>query len=466
MKRSIPGFYFDEERNRYFRIQPNRATSGAQHSAQAIKDRRESSEKRKRHEADVSRRQEQRISRSYLLQHPELGGNLSTNLKIANPIRNYEIRTNILTSALRPTEAVRVYSSAYVAKLLHAPLTNELFTFQSHWPNGTESEPHGVIYTHRRDIDSRLFTDLEEPTPGLLQGTPASMEICSVSEDLVLLAICNKRSGGTIYLRQMHHQHYDGVNDVGFLSPPSAEIQFLHGGVTLWSSAPSPTSPQFVVTSSEGLHLTYADENSWNMKQLQQRHREEFLNVDWQGRNVVSAGNRSGDVVFVDIRSEGWVNRLKLKLAVSAIRSINEHQVVIRSFDSMNLYDLRYASSGRSKVLTKPWLSFQEYKSTLRPTGNFDYDETLGMIVTGKLDYAQQRRCPNLSKGILLTLIASGQPNRATIYSISTGKVVPTKLNSQTVADELTDLRFARSKRDAPSLLVAHGSIVEEWAYG
>lgn len=386
MTKAIPGYYFDEEKKRYFRIQPNQVAdgvSGAQHSAQAVKERLELSKKRKRDEAYASRGREQRITRSRLLQHPGLGGHLSTTLTCAKASQRREIKSSVISSALCPTEAIKVDSSTSVTKLLHEPLTDGLFTFQSRWPHGIESESVGTICAHARNLASGQFKADGTPLPGFAQGLPVSMEMCRVSDDLkMLIAVCSTPAGGTIYLRQMHVS-----DDMRSLSPSNMEIQFLLGGVTLWSSSASPVSPQFVVASSNGLCLTYADENSWNMKQIQRhRRREEFLNAEWQERNVISAGRRDGCVLFTDTRSEEWVTRLRVDKVVSAIRKINEHQVVVRSVKSMNMYDLRYAKSDATpKKPTKPWLSFPDYMSTPRQTGNFDYDESLGLIATGKL---------------------------------------------------------------------------------
>lgn len=395
MRKSIPGFYFDEEKNRYFRIQPNQSTTSsiAQHSVDGVKQLQQSSKKRRLEEVNASRRRNQNIVRCRQLQHPGFGGSLSTILRPLNPSQSLEIRSNIVISALRPTkEPIKPITSASFSRIHHDPHSNELFAFQTRFPDaGTDTEPISTIHTHQRLAPSSRFTSHGTPLQGTLcQGNPISLDICRVSDDLrVLIAICGKSYGGTIYLRQMPEAH----NPEGLSSYSGVEVQFLLGGVTPWSSSVSRDSPQFVVASSGGLYLTFAAEDSWTLKQLRRgqqqqprrdREREEFLNVDWQGRNVVSAGDRSGRVVFVDTRAQDRVTRLKLRSAVTGIRKVNEHQLVARSFDEMNMYDLRYAKRPHGKnSATKPWLSFPQYQSALRPTGNFDYDETLGLIATG-----------------------------------------------------------------------------------
>ncbi|KAL9620280.1 MAG: hypothetical protein Q9160_005179 [Pyrenula sp. 1 TL-2023] len=449
MSKSIPGFYFDEEKNRYFRIQPNQSTAAgiAQHSVDGVRQLQKSSKKRKLDEINASRRRNQNIVRCRQLQHPGLGGSLSAILSPLNPSQSLEIHSDTITSALRlTTDAIKPITSASFSRIHHDPHSAELFAFQTRYPDaGTDAaQPISTIHTHKRGTHSSHFISYGMPLQGTLcQGSPISLDICRVSSDLrILIAICSKSYGGTIYLRQMPEAH-----NAEALSYSGMEVQFLLGGVTPWSSSVSRDSPQFVVASSGGLYLTFASEDSWTLKQLRQqqpqRNVDEFLNVDWQGRNVISAGDRSGRVVFVDTRSQDWVARLKLRSAVSGIRKVNEHQLVVRGFDAMNLYDLRYAKRPHAKnSATKPWLSFPQYRSILRPTGNFDYDETLGLIAT-----------------------ATDNPSRVALYSTRTGKLAPTKLNTHPSDATLNDIKFAISQTESTSLLLARDDTVEEWAY-
>ncbi|MCJ1304299.1 hypothetical protein MMC08_007111 [Hypocenomyce scalaris] len=71
MQRQIPGFYYDEEKKKYFKILPNHvAPQGVKYSKEGLRKEMEMEKKRKR-TAEFSQRQRQtRIQRSSIMKHP------------------------------------------------------------------------------------------------------------------------------------------------------------------------------------------------------------------------------------------------------------------------------------------------------------------------------------------------------------------------------------------------------------
>ncbi|KAL9107162.1 MAG: hypothetical protein Q9227_007942 [Pyrenula ochraceoflavens] len=418
MPREIPGFYFDAEKKKYFKIQPNHATGqGANHSKQAIKSLEENSRKRKRETHFHLRLQHQTITRSKLLEHPLLGGYLlSRRLDSQNPSikRRLDLSTLNFTRSLGRTPLCFGTNNRHISAVLYDSFQEYLFTAEV---------THGGLTT--AFFATRRYGGTQHSKVALSAGLPGEMTSFSINNvSRTLLSTC-MGNPGAVRLHQFSSDCRPG--DLDALSVSGIDIQFAAATTTFWASQPSSIEPTFVMGSSDGLYLAFAGESSWDLRHMKSRRRAEFLSVEWLDRNVVIGGSRSGEVVFADIRAnDDAVTRLAADSAATAVKKLNDSSIVVRTLRRMDVFDLRYAArpsfSGKGKksgsqkhsAITKPYRSFKGFHAYQKPGGCFDYEPELGIIASGKRFY----------------------------------------------------FRFSATENNAPSLLVAYQDCVEEWSYG
>ena len=182
------------------------------------------------------------------------------------------------------------------------------------------------------------------------------------------------------------------------LSASGIDIQFSVSMASFWASQPSSVDPMFVVGSSHGLYIAYAGESSWDLQRMKGRRDEDFLAVDWLDRNAVIGGSRTGNVVFVDQRAgHDAMTRLIGGSAVSGVKNLGDHLVAVRTLERMDIFDLRFtpepnyanqeSMSGRLRKAraTRPYRTSTGGRPSLRPSGCFDHEDTVGLLATGAL---------------------------------------------------------------------------------
>ncbi|KAL1867212.1 hypothetical protein Plec18167_008753 [Paecilomyces lecythidis] len=111
MARDIPGFYYDAEKNKYFKIQANHvAPAGSQYSERAIKQRRLDEKKRKKDIFRARRVASERIKRSTSLGHPLIGVEREVNAHPRSRSVMFEQQGKAYVSQMRRRELHKFWS--------------------------------------------------------------------------------------------------------------------------------------------------------------------------------------------------------------------------------------------------------------------------------------------------------------------------------------------------------------------
>jgi hypothetical protein len=119
------------------------------------------------------------------------------------------------------------------------------------------------------------------------------------------------------------------------------------GDETAWQTAASPEGMSFAVASTGGLTIysMQPDQATYTMwVDYRTPDSCEYMAVAY-GRNdrTAMAGRRSGAITFYDIRTNGSVTRLRHEDAVTAMRSIDDHRIVVRGLQKVHS-SLHYSS--------------------------------------------------------------------------------------------------------------------------
>jgi hypothetical protein len=175
---------------------------------------------------------------------------------------------------------------------------------------------------------------------------------------------------------------------------------------------------------------------------------------------VVMVGDRSGSVIFGDLRANGGVMRMNHGSGVSAVRRMrNENLVLVNGLKGVSAYDLRYPTAskkggGGKRHGYEEHLSLEAIRFDV-PFGmqqkryglGFDYDEEMNLMVAASTDFMD---C-----------------NRVGMWDCGTGKNIQDgALTEERFGNAVTGLQWVDIRGTGPygkSVVSMSAGTVEEW---
>ncbi|KAJ5787071.1 hypothetical protein N7457_002061 [Penicillium paradoxum] len=475
MAREIPGFYYDEEKKKYFQIQANHvAPPNAQYSQQSVKRRRVEQKTRQKKTQFRQRQAKETIRKAASLRHPlvnlqrEIGG-----LGFSSSARQQQ--TRIQASQLRRRELHRFepWPNSYsIRHVLRNPRSGTLIASSA---RGCESSV-SVCFP---DIEGSQWT-YDQTMERVLFREPYWLGSMSLSRSGYLLATMNEGPENDCFLSaHLLPEPDEGGNYVWptcalpHVSPsPSTELTQAypvshpirirpHHTMSFWCSAAQPTgsTPHFAIGTSEGLHTLEATGNHWVLSKKPFKgetlrpssdFRENHSNVhavEWLSQNLIAAGQKNRKVFLHDLRSKGSATRFMHNDAVMEIKKMDEYRLLAAGPTSLRMYDLRFTPSALKRGgFTKPYLTFPDFSSLPIPT--FDLSTELGLVASPSQDCKIQ------------------------LFSLKTGLHVPSPLSEHRYSSPPSCVRFEYGNDTpewrgphAPSLLVGTDDVVEQWTW-
>ncbi|KAJ5211536.1 uncharacterized protein N7498_003182, partial [Penicillium cinerascens] len=467
MAPEIPGFYFDPEKKKYFKIQANHvAPPGSQYSKESVKRKRREQEKCHKRVHLKQRESRETVRKAGFLHHPLVGA-------------DREIGSRLPASA-RHDQQARVYASQLWKKKLH------------------QFEPWPKDYSIRHVV--------RNPRSGILiasghRGGESSVSICFPDSDEERWTY-NRTMERVLFKEayrlssiSLSHTGYllatmdSGPNGDSFLAPrmlPDPDeagdyrwpVYFAHPirirtTPSLWCSAACPTGNKalFAIGTSDGLHTLEGFGSHWTLSQKpfpnessagsQPFHRHgnsshaSVSAVEWLSSDVIASGLRNSTIFLHDLRSGGSAVRLQHPHSVSKIRKVDEYRMVVAGPNSLQMYDIRFAPNG---IQRKPKPNSHHHTST-RPYLTF-------------LDYSPDV-IPDFDVSTELSLLASASDDRKIqLFSLHTGTPVSSPLSKYRYSDPITCVCFESSEGQlnrhgpqTPSLLVCAKATVDQWIW-
>ncbi|KAL4915773.1 hypothetical protein BDW62DRAFT_120209 [Aspergillus aurantiobrunneus] len=464
MNREIPGFYFDPEKKKYFKIQANhKSTTGTQYSQDVVKRKRADQEKRQRKARLIQRYEKEKIKRAACLQHPLMQAQREVGALPAPSSVEHEQRGLAYASQFRRKQLHQFepWPDQYTIKhILRNPRSGILIA-SGH--RGGESSVSVCFpdcgqdnWTYNRTMERLLFKE------------PYRLSSLSLSHTGYLLATMDSGPNGDSFLAPRMLPDPDEGGDYRW--PPffSHPIR-IHTTSSLWCSSPSPTGdmPRFAVGTSDGLYTLEGFGSYWalskkpfpNDKSLgnPKRRRTDSSHalitaVEWLSPDVIAAGLKDSTIFLHDLRSGGSAARLQHNHAVTKIRKVDPYRIVVAGINSLQMYDIRYPPNNiqrnpnpnaKTHTSTRPYLSFSNHSPGLIP--DFDISPELGIL-------------------------ASASPDDRTVqlYSLRTGDHVVSPLMRYQYRDSIKSVCFESGDQSShgpqtPSLLVCSEATVDEW---
>ncbi|KAJ5235792.1 uncharacterized protein N7469_004960 [Penicillium citrinum] len=473
MNRDIPGFYYDAEKKKYFKIQANHvAPPGAQYSKDSVKRKRNDQEKQHKRAQRTQRMAKETVRKAGLMNHPL--------------VRNErEIGSRILPLYLQQEKQARIYVSQLHRKKLHQ--------FEP-WPDYSiqhvlRNPRSGILIASKylRHIGVTAFCvcfpDFEEMSwtynrtmERVLFKEAYRLSSISLSHTGYLLATMDSGPEGDSFLSPRMLPGPDDQGDYQWPSFFSHPIR-IRTTPSLWCSAACPIGDKalFAIGTSNGLHTLEGFGSHWTVSQKpfpndagsrkhgnQQGFREHGNSshssvnaVEWLNGDVIASGMRNSSVFLHDLRSGGSATRLQHPHSVTKIRKIDPYRLVVSGNNSLRMYDIRFAPNGLqpkpkpmspSHTSTRPYMTFPEYSPDI--ISDFDVSPDLGLLATASDDCTVQ------------------------LFSLQTGELVPSPLSKYKYHNPINCLSFENSETNislggpqTPSLLVCSKATVDEWTW-
>ena len=117
------------------------------------------------------------------------------------------------------------------------------------------------------------------------------------------------------------------------------------GDCDIWDMASSPSGSRVVAACSDGLRVFEGHRYSNPRSVLSQN--VGFMVVSFKDENIAISGTRAGAVHLTDLRTNHYATRLRHASAVTAVRAINESELLVRGLETVSSKSLHMTTSLR-----------------------------------------------------------------------------------------------------------------------
>ncbi|PTB63835.1 hypothetical protein BBK36DRAFT_1171292 [Trichoderma citrinoviride] len=418
----LPGFYYDPERKRYFKIEKSQtAPSAAQWSSSSVK--------RREHESQVAEQAAKRqqltknhVKRSVLTRDAVTSGLLARETEVqrmAEAGRGKPGNGDVLAAAW----AREVTAKGKISFGMSWELDGHPHMSCFHIIGKESGSKSAIAYSA---LDSEFIAAVRSRPGGQTGGSPLTYNLvhCSNTSSIqyhqpsnrMLLTSSERNDGGALVIfRPPLDDVSSGSNwslDVDHMAIPLGRRWcFAH------KSTPAPAASNLlcVVGTSDGIMSVHSDETPrWLNPRLPNlgldaraerptrrgrfnRPRKtplEIFSQDFQvdNHNVLFAGGRQPRVWVSDLRAPAveW-SSIKHGSSIAHVRSINPHQVIVAGLrDCMSVYDTRFVQSDEEDAAgrntSSPVLEFPEYRNQARFDIGWDVCPELNLVASAQDD--------------------------------------------------------------------------------
>ncbi|KAG9788610.1 hypothetical protein KCU95_g7268, partial [Aureobasidium melanogenum] len=433
-QREIPGFYFDAEKGKYFRVQANHvAPQGAKYSQENVRKEKEQSRKRKRSAAHRQKRETQTVRRSKILDSASAAGIGLWREQGRSHFANYEARISALASQFRGYESLSLKSCESCGK------RDNIHDFC------VDEELDAILMA----LGSRNFGRVQWIGQGQntydIAAFRSDISSVAVSQSRTLVATAYDRAHpGNVFVAGMAGS-IDMEGAPPILDSPAPSYSMLGGPETaLWTASPSPAGSArdvIAIGSSEGVYMLSSNGDPLQHHPL----REDVRSIDWLTPNVAVGGTRSSPVYLWDARARGTSLRFKHTSGVTGVRSLGDgSRVLVSGFKGTSIYDTRMAFKPKGPHSPSAALLHLAPIKTEQPSVAMDLVADAQLLATADDDNVIQ------------------------LHSLCSGKLVGSLsgANPRNEKGRISRLRFIGTPNGTPTLIACQGSRLYEWSWG
>ena len=426
---NIPGYYFDEEKKKYFKIQPNHvAPQGAKYTKSNVKREHHVAKKQRVAQRQQNVRRRQTVQRSAVLNAPTTGGiGLLREMGVSSTNEMVSTRDTMFVSQLNSSSTT-----------VHGPPSN----------NGTTV----FRYCPLPEIDHMLLSCSHTPRISFLHmvkwdfdNDPRCVAADEGSSSIFRVNLGDRPMSLTTFRHSSLHRTgivATSLNADCFIaslldteSPEIDSCMFLNldsnRDATLWDCAISGNQQRAAVgLSNKVIQVDLLTAHI--ISQLSVKH--DAYSLDYLSEATL-AFTSDKTVRLWDTRAQGTSSRFRHQARVTGIRAENEHQLLISSNKLLSLYDVRMA----------------------KRAGNHHDDPVVSMPI---LHEGPQLIFDSNKAG----LVAAATIDGIGVYSLRTGGVVKSlQLPSNKML--VTQVSWHEDRKGVPMLRAAQGDRVLKWSW-
>ncbi|OQV06509.1 hypothetical protein CLAIMM_11066 [Cladophialophora immunda] len=488
MPAELPGYYFDAEKNRYFKIQPNHiAPSGSKYSRQAVKAEKVIKKAQRRDELLHQLKMAETVTRSKLLQHPLLVfdrrlGHLRKSAGAlvseyyAGALTGKSVFSDLLPLGRSTSRPGRQYEGCLVSGSFSIERTSgtlfadcilrswDRVNFQTHmrafhlgssvdvaeqnlreppdWPLPRDYEK-GALYrsSNAEDIGGAHRTqDILSVGAGLVVWSEYCVSYQSPTESVVKVGVC--RSGP-------FEDRHDLIHQASFVR-------------TVRDLAAQPGEYTAALATERGLYLMDLSHASYPLREFP-LGTNELMKATFKDHNVVMGGTRSGKLLLSDIRApppptkggRTTATRLQHSDAITGLAALPDgNRILLSGLRSMKIYDLRFAPAPTPLCHLPRSNSFQASPAVL----SFHVPATHQHRWYG-MSFAYD---PELNV-VLRTSTDDHKNHRAALWSAATGRLLQSPLNNHRFDSPVECAAIVRVRDGPKSIFISSGKEITEW---
>ncbi|KXT16287.1 hypothetical protein AC579_460 [Pseudocercospora musae] len=426
---NIPGFYWDADKKKYFKIQAShKVPADAKYSQSSVtREKKQVRDAKRRTTAEhksMKGRIHRKFERSRILAtcglQRELGDKPDHHRDEAI-VESWTLKRIRCEPAIETTSGVSVLDYQYLPRSRASALLVETST------------PHTSILLCE-DVSGGYSA---RPFP--LWGRAVAVEAID-GDTPIIFASVQRRAPYSAFFRF-------GLLDEFFTATepnPFQESCLVPSILHLWTSKVEMNEHN-VALAGIGAISVYSLDPKAQICELQLDECEVFT-VDWLSRSTLAYGaleetkSARHCVRLWDIRSQGQASRLKKSRRITGLSSIDEsgHNLLVSSNISIDLHDLRMTKTWKEN----PLLSIPH--TSVGPQLNYDILRPSSKLIAAADQY----------------------DSRVQIYSLGTGKHVKELFTKSKYTDcHLGKLRWQENVNGSPELRAGHGNFINTWAW-
>ncbi|KAI6863805.1 hypothetical protein D0864_02027 [Hortaea werneckii] len=427
----IPGYYYDEVKKKYFKIQANHvAPAGAKYSKANVNREKRESKRRRLDEHQREYRYAQTVRPSGTLSHPLTTASLGREIGLREPPNDQAARESYIVSALKP-EILQVEPPNATAS------SGSLFgAFEVQHPNFAPS----TLLAYNHGAGSSIYNmPLSKKRGEMMQATPnaafntsiVSMHVCCNPDLEPKMIACLRQpsgAGGNLFIGDALHQPWD----VPRITSPEFFVKLGHSAhldPALWASAIECHDDNLAVSGSEGVYVIDVAVGQCNHHP---KVEHESKSIAWLDPQVI-AFSEGRKVALYDCRSGGKAIRYTRPKNITGLTAPGKDglHILISDNKRLELFDTRMDSRplfGIRHIHAGPQLEFS---------------------------------CLNDS-----VVAALSSDNEINTYSLLSGEALKTLPWVRTVGEPLFgQLRWIEDREGGPVLQACHGKDIVRWSF-
>ncbi|KAJ5584666.1 uncharacterized protein N7459_004466 [Penicillium hispanicum] len=451
----LPGFIFDQEKGKYFKIQANHvAPPGSGHSQDSVKRKRDEKEERENRLKTKQKVSRETVHKHSSLKQPWTG--LSREIG-ARPRPRAEEETVIFSHFLTRKKLYKFHGFPRISlsQIARHPSSGILIGGGSH----VDACYVSLCYPNFQSGSWKYYSPWEQA----LIRDQYRLSSFSMGRGNLLLSTMDSGPLGDSLL-QIHR--FPGPDEMPEREWPTnlRSLQRVNTMRTLWcSAASSDPIPKFAVGTSDGLYMLENHHGvDWELHRCEhpsivsrRSGRSDVTAVGFYQDTLVAAGMRNSAILLHDMRSKDSAMVLQHTERVDKVCHIHGYLLMAAGPTSAQIYDVR----ATPKIVQKRPQPMTPFHQSSRPFLTFP-----GCVpgVNGVIDVSPENRL----------LACATRDNTVQLFSLRTGQQIASPLTEYRYSQPVTCLRFENHAPEdvpngpqSPGLLVGATSVVDHWAW-